>query len=113
MADPTFDAVVDGFADQGIAALKATIKESWDAFTTQERIDATKLLASLVRYHLLDVVGQPVAVELAVTKVAFEQWSATGKQVAADATKQVLTEMFGLAGQFAGSALATFIKGIK
>lgn len=113
MADATFDAVVGGFSDQGIAALQRAMADAWSALSTQEKLDCTKLLVTLVRYHLLDVIGQPVQAELAICKVAFEQWSVVGKQVVADAVKGVLTEMFGLAGAFAGSALGTFIKGLK
>lgn len=113
MADSSFDAVVGAYGQQGVVALKKTLEASWAAFSAEERADAEDCIVNLVRYHFLDVIGQPVQVELAIWKVTFENWTATGKQVIADAAKATLTEMLGLAGAFAGSALAGFIKGIK
>lgn len=108
---PTFDDVTNGFTSQGIDALKLALGEAWDALTPSERLDATHLLATLVKARILQVVGHDVSIYLPALNAAFAQWKVVGKQVVADAVRSVATTMFGFAGAFAGSALSAVIKG--
>lgn len=107
----SFDDVLAGLGSKAVDALKVTLADSWASLTDEERAAATKLLVSLARAHLLALAGQDTSGELAVLEAAFLQWKVVGKQVVIDGVKTAATTVFGLAGAFAGSALAGAIKG--
>lgn len=111
MSTPTFDDVVTGVSSQGIEALKLVLKDSWEAMTAQERSDCLQFLVVLTRARLYEIIGRDVSHFMPVLDAALVNWKALGKQVVADAIKNVAAQMFGFAGAFAGSALLALIKG--
>lgn len=112
MNAPTFDEAVSGLQSTGIAALKATLAESWNALTPQERDDAGHLLATFVKARLYEIAGHDVSDYLPALEAALLNWKVVGKQVVSDGIRKVAAEGFGLAGAFAGGALSTLIKGM-
>ncbi len=108
----TFDQVLNGLGSKAVDALRTTLKDSWDSFTFEERSACTKLMWTLSKVHLLELAGDDVSDYKTTLEAAFLQWKAVGKQVVVDGIKKVAQEVFGLAGTFAGGALAAFIKGV-
>lgn len=106
----TMDAVVSGFGNKAIEALRLTLGEAWDSLTPEERTSCTHLMLTLAKAHLYEIAGYDVSNYIGTLKVAFQQWQVVGKQVIVDGVRSVAKEMFGLGGSFAGGALAAFIK---
>jgi hypothetical protein len=111
VSDPSFDAVLGGLGSTAVTALRTTLGDAWDGFSTQEKADAMGLMGKLARAHLYALAGQDTSEQLEILKIALEQWQVAGKAVVVAAMKQAATEVFGLGGAFAGSALAAFLKG--
>src|SRR4051812_6651007 len=100
MSAPSLDDVVNGVSSTGITALREVLGESWDQLSTQERADCLHLLTTLTKARLYEIVGRDVSDFLPILNAAFANWKVVGKQVVANAIKNVATTMFGFAGAF-------------
>lgn len=105
-----FDDVLSGLGNKSVDVLKLTLKESWDSFTPDERLDCTRLMFTLAKVHLYELAGYDVSEYKDILEAAFLQWKVVGKQVIVDGVQKAATQVFGLAGAFAGGLLASFIK---
>ena len=108
--DEGMEAISGAVGSQALQALKDVLAATWNELSQDERASCLYLLKTMVKVRLKELLGFDVSDHLPILQAAFDQWKVVGKQVVVDGIQKVAAAGFGLAGTFAGSALAAFVK---
>jgi hypothetical protein len=106
------DQIVDGYGNKAVDVLKKTMAGAWDALSDEDKAAVKKLAFTMAKAHILETAGYDVSDYIGTLNSAMLQWKFVGQQVTINAFRTAAHEVFGVAGAFAGSALAAFVKSV-
>lgn len=97
---------------EALVVFKNVAKDSWDAFTPEERDQVADLLYYTAEARLLELAGKDVGLAVGMLDAALLQWKVAGKTILVSAFKQTAREVFGLGGVFLGGLVRGVIEGM-